>query len=364
MSLDQAMQSTAVAIQAASNSAGAALSRREAKKQIEADRVYNAEQARLARDWSTSERLASQEFNLDMWNKNNEYNSPIEQLKRLKEAGINPNMLGSNPNESSSPVTTSAGSSSMASNSSGASYVAPSMSQSANMLTALGNYQNQVAQSRNINIKSDWDSKTFEDRVKQVSESTKEIQSRYKLNDEQTKQVAELNNWVAQKSKAELDLMLAQLNNEKQTLNLLKAQTDTEKERKELVDAQTYTEISRDGLYEEQIAGQDIENERSELAKKQEELKSKFSEITGIPYDSNDFQLAYYLWEQDKFEDYIYFVLSKGATDNGSGILNDVMDFFGKVKNYKNPKMGGKRTTTESIGPKGRTYSTSTTIPI
>lgn len=346
----QATQQFAAAAQGFSTQVSADLKTKEALKQIEEDRKFNSEEAAKARQWSTDERLASQAFNLDMWNKNNEYNSPIEQLKRLKEAGINPNMLGGNPNEASAPVTTSAGSSSQASNSSGASFVAPSMAQSANMLTALGNYQNQVAQAINTNLKSEWDRKTFESRADQVSETTNEIKSRYRLNDEQTKQVAELNNWISRKSKAELDLMLAQLNNEKQKLNLLKAQTNTEKERKDLIDAQTYTEISRDGLLEEQIAGQETANERSLLAKKQEELKSKFSEITGIPYDANDFQLAYYLWQQEEFEDYIYFVLSKGATDNGSGILRDVMKFFKDIKSLKNPSSGGK--------------STSTTIPI
>lgn len=340
----------------------ASLSEKEALRQIEKDREYNKVEAAEARRWSTNERLATQAFELDMWNKNNEYNSPTAQLQRMKEAGINPSSLRGNP-VASSPVTSSFGSASMASNSSGASFVAPSMAQSANMLTALGNYQNQVAQSDNTNLKTEWDRKTFESRADQVSETTKEIKSRYRLNDAQSEQVEELNNWIARKSKAELDLMLAQLNNEKQKLNLLKAQTDTEKERKELVDAQTYTEISRDGLLEEQIAGQQTANDRSLLAKKQEELKSKFSEITGIPYDANDFQLAYYLWEQDKFEDYIYFVLSKGATDNGSAILSDVLKYFEKIKSSKNPRTG-KRTTTESVGPKGRTYTTSTTIPI
>lgn len=31
--------------------------------------------------------------NLEMWNRNNEYNSPVNQMKRLSEAGLNPNLV-------------------------------------------------------------------------------------------------------------------------------------------------------------------------------------------------------------------------------------------------------------------------------
>lgn len=34
----------------------------------------------------------TQQYNLDLWNKSNEYNSPKAQMQRLAEAGINPNM--------------------------------------------------------------------------------------------------------------------------------------------------------------------------------------------------------------------------------------------------------------------------------
>lgn len=32
-------------------------------------------------------------FALDMWNRNNEYNTPLAQMQRLKEAGLNPNLM-------------------------------------------------------------------------------------------------------------------------------------------------------------------------------------------------------------------------------------------------------------------------------
>ena len=57
---------------------------------------YNKEQAAL-----------QNQYNIDMWNRQNEYNSPASQMNRLKEAGLNPNLMygqGSTGNASSAPT--------------------------------------------------------------------------------------------------------------------------------------------------------------------------------------------------------------------------------------------------------------------
>lgn len=38
------------------------------------------------------------QFNIDMWNRTNEYNSPQAQMQRFKEAGLNPNLIYGNGN--------------------------------------------------------------------------------------------------------------------------------------------------------------------------------------------------------------------------------------------------------------------------
>lgn len=46
------------------------------------------------------------EFNLDMWNRQNAYNTPAEQMKRFKDAGLNPNLIygqGNSGNAGSAP---------------------------------------------------------------------------------------------------------------------------------------------------------------------------------------------------------------------------------------------------------------------
>lgn len=57
----------------------------------------NANQARIQREWQE-----------EMWNKNNEYNTPLSQKQRLEDAGINPYSVlaqgGADSGNSSSPV--------------------------------------------------------------------------------------------------------------------------------------------------------------------------------------------------------------------------------------------------------------------
>lgn len=50
-----------------------------------------ARQAELNRNFQREERLATQEWNLEQWNRENEYNTPKNQLQRMLDAGINPN---------------------------------------------------------------------------------------------------------------------------------------------------------------------------------------------------------------------------------------------------------------------------------
>lgn len=55
-----------------------------------------ARQAELNRQFQREERIASQEWNLEQWHRENEYNLPKNQLQRLLDAGINPNSAFNN----------------------------------------------------------------------------------------------------------------------------------------------------------------------------------------------------------------------------------------------------------------------------
>ena len=66
-------------------------------QQLKATREYNQAQKELAE--------YQNEWNLEMWNKQNDYNSPIAQMQRYQDAGLNPNLIYSqgSPGNASSP---------------------------------------------------------------------------------------------------------------------------------------------------------------------------------------------------------------------------------------------------------------------
>lgn len=72
-------------------SAGA--DRRMQKEQFAQTMEFNKAEAAANREFQTSEREAAQQWNLEQWNRENEYNSPVEQMKRAIAAGINPNAV-------------------------------------------------------------------------------------------------------------------------------------------------------------------------------------------------------------------------------------------------------------------------------
>lgn len=68
---------------------------KENARQAELNRQFNAQQAKLQRDWSQR-----------MWNLNNSYNTPSAQMQRLREAGLNPNLAYGDLSSSSASLQT------------------------------------------------------------------------------------------------------------------------------------------------------------------------------------------------------------------------------------------------------------------
>lgn len=69
--------------------------------------AFNAQQAELNRQFQKEQTDAQNQWNLDLWNLNNDYNTPANQLKRLQEAGINPNMYSTYSSGSSMTASSS-----------------------------------------------------------------------------------------------------------------------------------------------------------------------------------------------------------------------------------------------------------------
>lgn len=58
----------------------------------------NARQQRKEREHRTAAEEAARKYNLEQWHRQNLYNHPLEQMARLKQAGLNPNLIyGSSP---------------------------------------------------------------------------------------------------------------------------------------------------------------------------------------------------------------------------------------------------------------------------
>lgn len=102
---------------------GSGMSNKSVKRSIKAakeinqiNNEFNASEALKNRDFQTSEREASQQWNLDQWNRENAYNDPSAQRARMEAAGFNPyNMNVDTGSASTSGAQSSPGSGSQAS---------------------------------------------------------------------------------------------------------------------------------------------------------------------------------------------------------------------------------------------------------
>lgn len=102
---------------------GSGMSNKSVKRSIKAakeinqiNNEFNASEALKNRNFQTSEREASQQWNLDQWNRENAYNDPTAQRARMEAAGFNPyNMNIDSGSASTSGAQSSPGSGSQAS---------------------------------------------------------------------------------------------------------------------------------------------------------------------------------------------------------------------------------------------------------
>ena len=75
--------------------------------------LLQGDQNRKNREWQSKENQKARDYNTMMWEKNNAYNDPAQQMARLQNAGINPHLAysqGGVTNTSSSPASSNASS--------------------------------------------------------------------------------------------------------------------------------------------------------------------------------------------------------------------------------------------------------------
>lgn len=209
--------------------------------------LFNSGANRMAQERQNQQNMMAQrienhlnrQFQLDMWNKNNEYNLPINQMSRLRDAGINPHLAYSNGtpmNVSNAPASSSA--------SAAAQGVAPRYENvSLGELAQLAMTKAQVD-----NIKADTDKKKAE------TENTNIIAG---INQ------AELNVAVERKAK---ELTGLELSNDfvKQNIENAKQQLENMKSQKNLTDAQV---VNLSAVYLKTIAEINNINEKTKTEK-------------------------------------------------------------------------------------------------
>lgn len=318
-----------------------------AKEQLEAEQKFASAEAQKNRDFQTSERLASQEYNLEMWNLNNDYNSPVEQLKRAQAAGINPNSIFSSGNGGgftpASPVTTSP----MSGNG-----TASTGSIANGLLTHDAVTAQLLAQTRNI--EADTANKEYELTWNQLSESER-LDNLRKQNKKYDAEISKLvqdtelqqkfYELAARKNEEEIKVMqetLNKLRNESSAILKNIEYTDSQIKHTDALTAQVGKQTE---LTDEQITAQQIANDI-------EAVKRAFSDATGFALGTSDFDKMFKLWNEGKFTEITDLVLLKGQDSlNGVPVIGPLVNTlagYGRnigaqieqlflPKNYRNP---------------------------
>ena len=134
------------------------------------NRDWQTEQAEIARQYNTAERIAAQSWSEQMLDKQNQYSSPAEQVKRYQQAGINPAVAMSSGMQSVSvsPSSGSPQSSPIPSGVSGLSPVGfqPSSLNIGQLMNGVGSMFRDLAQAKQLGVNTDIISQSAEYLIK------------------------------------------------------------------------------------------------------------------------------------------------------------------------------------------------------
>lgn len=270
--------------------------------------IFNSYQMNwLNQQYNTSERLAAQEYNTRERLETQEYNSPANQLELAKQANINPNsIVGGNPFVSSSAQSSSAQSSSGSPFSSG--LASALLTSNAQVQNLMANTRLQNAEADNKEVQTAWDRASFDDRLNMVSSQGDEILSRIegiKIDNDIKQKTYE---WFASKSSVELKQMEEQLNKLRNEAILSGELVETENLKQEQLGAQTDNikantrkTIADTAFVKQQTSNAVTQGDILESQASQERVKVAFSDITGVPYGTSEFEVQYALWAEGKW---------------------------------------------------------------
>lgn len=227
------------------------------------------------------------DLNVSNWNMQNEYNTPVNQRKRLEEAGINPAVaFGNNSAGNAGSI---------------ASYQAPSVDITSNMLQGaqlaqmLANVRKTNAEAENVELTNPFAAKTAEAILDNY------IATKEKTKVDTDKSLQEIENLKVGYSKVQkeigyiegqINLQKQQVKTEEEKTRLVRAQADLEILNQALVQVQTdNAKKTGDLLYNQNLLTQAQTKEvNAEAVMK--EFKNIYYERYGIFPDSNSWQLG------------------------------------------------------------------------
>ena len=260
-------------------------------------------QLQMEQEFNAAEAQKNRDFQLEMWNKNNEYNSPAAQLERLKQAGINPNAMfgtsGYSPVASSAPSgATGAGSPSIANS---------LLLQDAQLANLMAQAQKTKSDADLNKLQLTYDQLTFGQRAKAlelVNDETKQrIDNLIQDKDIQRKTF----DIFALKSSAELKTMREQL-------NVLRSQYLSNMKSIEKTDQDIKESQARVNLIGEQTESQDIQNQLKTI-------ELEFCKITGLPLGTPVEEKLFSLYRQGKFDDVLLTYMISSETAYSKSIM-------------------------------------------
>ena len=225
---------------------------------------FNAEQAEINRSFQSAEAQRARDYNTEMWNAQNEYNTPEAQLERLLSTGMNPatavGMLSGNGNGNSQLASSGAQAAGSQASATGSAVnavgnaAANAVGNAANVMKTMQEAKGLEIDNKYKPIKNDKDIELVTNQILETFASKEEKDA----NAEQIRQMLPL---LKGKSRAEISNLWAATGKVQQEINnlitengLLNMQTLTEMYKQNQISADTWESLTRGGLNLEQAA--------------------------------------------------------------------------------------------------------------
>ncbi len=297
-------------------------------QQAKKDREFNAEEAQKNRDFQREERLAAQEWELDMWNRTNEYNSIGSQIERARAAGVNPASIvgGEYKSAQADTLDTSPQPGSMASTSSGAAVGSAIASSWPNIGNSFAQGVKGLIDSKVSDEMLEYNKKHLDSVVQHNLASIQKMAHDNGLTDVTAEQIRKSISWMDGLNSAEIKLKAAQATNlynqnyeiyqriikmhNDMNVDIARLAQDIEESESRIAvnTAQTsYTSTLEDyqenrNLYADAL--NQAELTQQEVLALESEKRKEFAETYNIPLGSSEFEFAWALHLQGKYAEY------------------------------------------------------------